>query len=162
MWLLARLNGLCGLPLFGCYAASLINIVTSAYASVVLSNVSAFDDLGAHTKVASYTVYIMLFLWRVIAYSVYGSHITEKNAALAETLTTMDWSVVSKADRRRKKAFLQIVKLPFNVTAMGFFIIEKSNILAVFGFIMTYFIILLQMGEHPQSDTVGTSSNVTV
>ncbi|XP_037069208.1 uncharacterized protein LOC119090494 [Pollicipes pollicipes] len=138
------MTDLCQLPLLIGHATSMATILLTSY--TILNKAFKADHQGRAMQLASMGSYLCLFVCRITCYSLDGSSIMEKNAALASSLTKLRWPDMTKADRRRREALLQKTKLPFGIDVMGFFSVQKTNILSILSFALTYFVILVQMG----------------
>ncbi|KAF0298819.1 hypothetical protein FJT64_003819 [Amphibalanus amphitrite] len=132
---------LCSVPIFWVHASYTGALLIGSYITIAhsLAAHSGREALGF----ASYTAVNMLQLLLV---SWAGSRATERGWRLHRALAEARWPpALSPAARFCVQQLLEQTRRPATFDGCGVFIVQKANLLSLLGFVLTYFIIMLQM-----------------
>ena len=93
-----------------------------------------------------YTLFLLLEVVRLAAVAAAGSRLGEQSQRLHDTLAGSRWSAgVSSEDRFTLQMLLELTRQPPVFDGWGLFTVHKPTVLSLFGFVLTYFFIMLQL-----------------
>ena len=138
----SAVNQLTGLPSFVIHASTMMNVLLDGY--LLLRLLLRLD--GAKTiHMLTYSLELVLFVSRLIIYSLCGDEIIQESAALRQAVVDVPWQrLTSRASQHRGELLLKLQK-SLCVEPLGFFTVRKANVLSMTGLFLTYFVIIIQM-----------------
>ena len=131
----------CSPPLFCLYTSITGMLLMSSYI-----NIRAMSSAGAGS-VWTYLAYIALMLLRLLNVSCAGSRLTEQGQRLHAALADASWQErqLTPAQLLTLQLLLERSRRPAALHGWGLFNAEKTTVLSILGFVLTYIVILIQM-----------------
>ena len=132
---------LCSVPTFWVHAsytgALLIGSYVTIAHSIAVADGSHVVDFGGYTLVNVLQLYVISWA---------GSRVVQRGRLLHRTLAEARWpAALSPAARFSAQLLLEQTRQPASFDGCGVFVVQKANLLSLLGFVLTYFIIMLQM-----------------
>ena len=129
-------------PLLWLYAAVAISLLLAGYVAAVQP--TGQDEVSTNTE----SLYMTMAYWFVCLSTVTdaGSRLIQQSEELRDVVAKECWSAtMSAAARGKLQVLLEQTRTPLALDVCGMFSVEKSVLLSVLSFVLTYFVIMMQM-----------------
>ena len=134
----------------------LTSYVTDTFSTAVLSLYSATTAvllLGGYVLVVTTTgesislyLYMMISLLCMCGISVSGSRLIQQSTQLHDVITKELWPrPMAPVVRRQLELLMEQTRTPLAIEVWDLFSLQKGSVLSVMSFVLTYFVIMLQM-----------------
>ena len=130
----------CSLPLLSLYTIVTVTLLLCAYTTIVMLS-------SGRSGVLTGMVYVTQMLLRLLMVSCAGSRLIQQGELLHAALADASWSEgeLSPAARLSLQLLLERTRQPPALHGWGLFTAQKTTMLSMLGFILTYTVILMQM-----------------
>ena len=135
---------LCSLPTLSMHASVTAGLLLGTYVCILIYH-NEEEGTGA-AQVIGFAALSLAMVLRVLIVSFSGSQLIEQGEHLHQTLAEVRWPAAVPASLRfSMQLLLEQTRQPLHFDGWGLFTVQKSNMLALFSFVLTYFVILVQM-----------------
>ena len=94
----------------------------------------------------SYYLFIVVYMLCMCGISVTGSRLIQQSTQLHDVISKELWPrQMTPAVRHQLRMVLEQTRVPLEFDVSGVFTLQKSSVLSVLSFVLTYFVIMLQM-----------------
>ena len=133
---------LCSLPTLSQHAGITMGLLLGSYVSILMYR----TDVATWVEMVSFTALNAATTLRMVMTACAGSRLIERGERLHQTLAEVRWpAAVPASVRFSMQLMLEQTRQPLGFDGWGLFTVQKSNMLALFSFVLTYFVILVQM-----------------
>ncbi|KAF0303176.1 hypothetical protein FJT64_002907 [Amphibalanus amphitrite] len=137
------LTSFCSLPTLLLHTTVAAGMLFGSYVSILMVSTKSGSSTAKVIGFASYTLSMVL---RLVLVSWAGSWLIERGEQLQQTLARLRWPAsASPAARFQLQQLMEQTRQPPAFHGWGLFTVQKTNMVALFSFVLTYFVILLQM-----------------
>ena len=139
----------CSLPTLGLHAFITLGLLVGLYVNVKLYRGAADPGLAV-----GYSVFLLLSVVRLALVSVSGSRLAERSRQLHSAVAAVRWSgPVTAETRLLLQLLLAQTRQPLGFDGWGLFVTHKQTMQSLLGFVLTYFIIMVQMSAPSRAGT---------
>ncbi|KAF0310153.1 Two pore calcium channel protein 1 [Amphibalanus amphitrite] len=139
---------LCSLPTLGLHA-----LVTGTLLIGLYVNVQLFRGGGDLARAVGYALFLLLAAVRLLLVSVSGSRLADRSQQLHAALAGARWSGHASPEARLTlQLLLAQTQQPLGFDGWGLFVTHKTTMQSLLGFVLTYFIIMVQMSAPASTD----------
>ena len=132
----------CSLPTLSLHACVTVGLLLGSYVSILMYH----TDVATRGEMIGFAVFHAVTTLRLMIVSCAGSRLIQKGKQLHQTLAAVRWQApVSSSARFNLQLLLEQTRQPLAFDGWGLFTVQKSNMVALFSFVLTYFVILIQM-----------------
>ena len=132
---------LCSLPTLGLHG-----LVTTALLVGLYVNVQLFRGGAGLVRAVSYALFLLLSVLQLVLVSVSGSRLADRGQQLHAALTTVRWAGrVTPEAQLALQLLLAHTRQPIGFDGWGLFTTHKTTMQSLLGFVLTYFIIMIQL-----------------
>ena len=134
---------LCSIPTFCLHGCITGAILVGSYVTIV-RNRNGVDD----SHLVNFAGYTLTSVLELLLISFAGGRLIQQGRRLHETLASAGCSapLPSAGARLSLQMLLELTRRPICFDGCGMFVVQKANLLSLLSFVLTYFIIMLQMG----------------
>ncbi|KAF0293224.1 hypothetical protein FJT64_008882 [Amphibalanus amphitrite] len=139
---------LCSLPTLCLHA-----LVTTALLVGLYVNVQLFRSGVDLARAVGYALFLLLAAVRLLLVSVSGSRLADRSQQLHAALASARWSGHASPEARLTlQLLLAQTQQPLGFDGWGLFVTHKTTMQSLVGFVLTYFIIMVQMSAPESTD----------
>ena len=140
---------LCSLPTLGLHAYITAGLLIGLYVNVAL-----FRGGAGLARAVAYSLFLLLNVLRLALVSVAGSRLAERSQQLHAALAGLRWSgPLTSETRLTLQLLLAQTQQPLGFDGWGLFVTHKTTMQSLLSFVLTYFIIMVQMTSPSHIDT---------
>ena len=144
--LAADAASVCSVATLSLHASLTGGLLLGSYVSILMLYRGEATSVPQLIGFVAFTLGMVL---RVLVVSCAGSRLMAGGERLHQTLAALRWPpAVSAAARFQLQQLLEQTRRPPALDGWGLFTVQNSNMLGLFSFVLTYFVILVQMKVH--------------
>ena len=135
-------NAFCSLPILSLHACVTATLLLGSY----VSNLMYCLEDNISTEIYGFATFTLMAVFRLMLVSASGSGLMQRGQQLHQTLTFAHWPEDMSG---REKFLLQMLaeqtRTPIAFEGWGLLTVQKGTMLTLFSFVLTYFVIMVQM-----------------
>ncbi|KAF0291758.1 hypothetical protein FJT64_010146 [Amphibalanus amphitrite] len=142
--LAADVASVCSVPVLSLYASVITSLLLGGYVTLVALHSREGSARGLLVSGACLGLYVL----RVLAVSCAGSRLLAERQQLLAALAAVTWrpgEPPSTEGQFLLQMLLEQARQPLGIHGGGLFVAQKSTVLSLFAFVLTYFVIMVQM-----------------
>ncbi|KAF0292786.1 hypothetical protein FJT64_000172 [Amphibalanus amphitrite] len=133
----------CSMSILSLHATATGGLLLGTYVTMLML---FSKDVSTAPHLVGFLTFTLGMVLRVLVLSCSGSRLIESGERLHQTLAGLRWpAAASPAARFQLQLLLEQTRQPPALDGWGLFTVQKSNMLALFSFVLTYIVILIQM-----------------
>ena len=134
----------CSVPSLSLYVCVTLNILLHSYIAIIMYGSGGGEHFAGRTNM--FMTGSTVCALRLMVVSCAGSRLLRSGHRLRQTLSELRWPVhTSAAARDALHLLLEQTRRPAAFDVWDLFTMQKKNVLSLFSFVLTYFVIMLQM-----------------
>ena len=135
-------NTFCSLPILSLHAGATTTLLLGSYVSILMYHNS--DTVSA--QVYGFAIFTLVMVIRLLILSSTGSRLIQQGQQLHDTLAAVRWPRgVTTSARFSFQMLLERTRTPIAFEGWGLVTVQKGTMLSIFSFVLTYFVIMVQM-----------------
>ena len=135
-------NDFCSIPILSLHACVTTTLLLGSYVSILMYH----DNDAVSAKIYGFAIFTLAVVVRLVIVSSAGSRLMEQGQRLHLALVAVRWpSGASSGIRFQLQMILEHTRMPIAFEGWGLLTVQKGTMLSLFSFVLTYFVIMVQM-----------------